>query len=854
MTEPQPSDASFTDSDAETKASSLDAAKASGPAPADGDSSSGRTLGLEWVTLETTVPVTLPDTFGGYSLIRELHRGGQGVVYQAMQQSTRRKVAIKVMKEGPFAGPLDKARFEREVHILGQLNHPRIVAIHESGVVSGNHYFVMDYISGRSLDEHMRSGKHSTRATLELFAKICDAVNAAHLRGIIHRDLKPGNIRVDPDGEPHVLDFGLAKTLSGDAESAMITMTGQFMGSLPWASPEQAEAIPSKIDVRTDVYSLGVVLYQMLTGQLPYSVAGSVSDVLANIRNAAPARPSTIRKRINNEIETIVLKCLAKERERRYQSAGEVARDVRRYLNGEPIEAKRDSAWYVLTKTLRRHRGPAAIGLTFVVLLIGFATTMTFAYGRVAAEAEKAALVAGFLDDVLTSVDPEVARQGFDTPLHQALRETVDEAATRIDELGDRPEVQARVRESVGRVYMNLGLYAEAREQIRPAVESRRQVHGDQHAATARALHLLGWALKENAEQAESERAYTEALTIRQGLFGDDHLAVAETLNGLGQLHFAQGQHKAAEPLLREALRIRRRQHADERELATSLANLGSLLRDMRRLDEAEPLLREALDLRRQLFGDQHFHTVVSMNKLALLLRQKGAAPAARELFEEALQRRRALLGEHHPHVAVSLNNLALALLDEGRRAEASASFAAAVELWRDTLQPTDPRLARALVNHAACLRELGELEAAVTSCQEALAILPPDSRERASAALMLGRLRMDRGEAAAAESLLRELLTELEEDFPADHPSLAIAACELGRCLTAQGRFDEAEGLLLDAYEKLQAEYGGAGRETITAVRRLVALYTDWDQPVRAAQYRALLPTDDSALQDGAP
>jgi WD40 repeat protein len=358
---------------------------------------------------EAATPPALPhgDSIPGYEILREIHRGGQGVVYQAVQKSTNRKVAIKVMREGPFAGTGDKARFEREVQILGQLQHPNIVAVHDSGSAAGSFYFVMDYISGQPLDvylagaaekEHGAKGSKgpgrvglSIDSTLKLFAKICEAVNAAHLRGVIHRDLKPGNIRIDAQGEPHVLDFGLAKVAGGPmglGELAAMTLTGQFVGSLPWSAPEQAEGAPSKIDTRTDVYSLGVVLYQMLTGKFPYEVVGNMRDVLDRIMNAEPVKPSTLggasasRRRINDEVETIVLKCLSKERERRYQTGGELARDIQHYLAGEAIEAKRDSAFYMLKKQLRRYKGPAAVAATFVVLLVAFGISMSVLAAR----------------------------------------------------------------------------------------------------------------------------------------------------------------------------------------------------------------------------------------------------------------------------------------------------------------------------------------------------------------------------------------------------------------------------------------------------------------------------------------
>jgi serine/threonine protein kinase/WD40 repeat protein len=363
----------------------------------------------------------------GYDVLGEIHRGGQGVVYRAIQNSTARDVAIKVIHHGPFTGSHDKSRFNREVHVLAQLQHPNIVAIHDSGVVEGRYYFVMDYVRGQAFDDYVNgtnvpavqnvagaakatttrgqeaamgahddarreqqptqepAGDSDTRHekdgqrlsigdTLRIFAKVCDAVAAAHVKGIIHRDLKPSNIIVCERGEPRILDFGLAK-LSYDGVTdrttwRTMTVTGQFVGSLPWASPEQAEGSPERIDLRSDVYSLGVMLYQLLTGEFPYPIAGRMRDVLQCIVDQEPMRPSRLRRGIDGELEAIVLKCLAKEPERRYETAGALARDLYRYLADEPIEAKRDSTLYVLRKKLRRHRIVLGAGLAFVVLLI----------------------------------------------------------------------------------------------------------------------------------------------------------------------------------------------------------------------------------------------------------------------------------------------------------------------------------------------------------------------------------------------------------------------------------------------------------------------------------------------------
>jgi len=335
------------------------------------------------------LPDPTPDSFAGYQILGEVHRGGQGVVYRARQPSTGREVAIKVLREGPFAGTADKARFDREVQILRQLNHPDIVAIHDTGEAAGHFYYVMDYIAGHALDSYLPDQRTSVAETLRLFARICEAVNAAHLRGVIHRDLKPGNIRVDAAGQPHILDFGLAKVANA-AEATTMTVKGQFVGSLPWASPEQAEGAPEKIDIRTDVYSLGVILYHMLTGCFPYDVTGNMRDVLDRILHAVPVRPRLLRRDLDDDVETIVLKCLAKERDRRYQSAGEIARDAQRHLDGKAIEAKRDSAWYVLCKTLRRHRLAVAIAVVFLVAGWGTGGVMSALYYRARAAADEA--------------------------------------------------------------------------------------------------------------------------------------------------------------------------------------------------------------------------------------------------------------------------------------------------------------------------------------------------------------------------------------------------------------------------------------------------------------------------------
>ncbi len=313
--------------------------------------------------------------FPGYEIVRKLSAGGQGVVYQAIQTSTKRKVAIKVLLDGAYASKSAERRFEREIELVASLKHPNIISIFHSGKTpDGRPFCVMDYVRGVSLNQYVRDEKLTLEDALKLFGAVCEAVNYAHQKGVIHRDLKPSNILVDSEGAPKVLDFGLAKTVGGP-EQTLISMTGQVMGTLPYMSPEQAQGNPDKIDIRTDVYALGVILYEMLTGQYPYPVVGQMADVLKHIAETEPTPPSrswkcesgvtqrSKQKRlragdcpIDDEVQTIVLKTLSKERARRYQSAGELVKDVKHYLAGEPIEAKRDSGWYVVRKLLYNHR------------------------------------------------------------------------------------------------------------------------------------------------------------------------------------------------------------------------------------------------------------------------------------------------------------------------------------------------------------------------------------------------------------------------------------------------------------------------------------------------------------------
>lgn len=329
----------------------------------------------------------------GYEIQHELHRGGQGVVYRAIQRATKRPVALKVLLHGAYASERQRLRFEREVDLAASLQHPSIVTIYDSGHSEGQLFYAMELVAGCPLNEfcaRLPTARSSSDASssvvggvLQLFKKVCDAVSYAHQHGVIHRDLKPGNILVDDAGEPHVLDFGLARSTDPDElVGVQRTLSGEFLGTLAYASPEQTQADPRQIDVRTDVYALGVILYEMLTGTLPYDVTGSLAETFQNICHTDPDLPSRRVRGIDTEVETIVLKALAKVPERRYQSAEHLSRDVGHYLAGEPIDAKRDSTMYLLRKSLRRHRWAVAVAAGFVLVLVVSSVVSTMLWRR----------------------------------------------------------------------------------------------------------------------------------------------------------------------------------------------------------------------------------------------------------------------------------------------------------------------------------------------------------------------------------------------------------------------------------------------------------------------------------------
>ena len=706
------------------------------------------------------------DRIGRYRLLEKIGEGGCGAVYMAEQEEPiRRRVALKIIKAGMDTKSVI-ARFEAERQALALMDHPGIAKIFDAGTTeAGRPYFVMELVRGVKITTYCDENSLATAERLALFVEVCQAVQHAHQKGIIHRDIKPSNILVTQTLEgrplPVVIDFGIAKATTNQplTDKTLFTAFEMLIGTPAYMSPEQAVLGSVDVDTRTDIYSLGVLLYELLTGATPFDAGellkAGLDEVRRVIREQYPARPSARLSRmtqaartevahrrrseppeliraVSGDLDWIAMKALEKDRTRRYETANGLALDVRRYMASEVISARPPSALYRLRKWIARNRvafsGAVIILALLVASLIVVSTLLARERqarqeadaarrqaetdkSRAQTESVKSRQVTQFLEEMLQGVGPSAAL-GRDTVM---LREVLDKAAIRVGrDLESQPETQAELRTTIGQVYQQLGIYGEAEAMQRSALAGYRKVFGAEHPQIATALGNLASVLLNADKIREAEACYREALAMRRKLLGPRHPDTVKAMKDLGTLLRNAGQREAAEPLMQEALALQRELLGPgSLEVADTLYQLGRIRLAQARYAEAEAMERESLAIRQKRLGPENPEVAFALNAIGTIMASRGDTDEAVAVLRQALAMRHRLYGERHPQIAGSLAALAQAYFWAGRNAEAEPMFRETIAMQRATLGENHQDTLITLNNLASVLVALGKTDEA---------------------------------------------------------------------------------------------------------------------------------------------
>jgi eukaryotic-like serine/threonine-protein kinase len=799
------------------------------------------------------------DRIGSYRILNVLGEGGMGIVYLAHQDRPARTVALKMIRPG-LATPAMLRRFEHESQVLARLQHPSIAQVYEAGAVDAGRgpqpYFVMEFVEGSPLLERVRAAGLSLRDRLLLFQQICEAIHHAHVKGVIHRDLKPANILVDGSGRPRILDFGIARVVDAELPLTLCTEQGQLVGTLPYMSPEQAAGEPDDVDVRSDIYTLGVVLYELLAESPPWEPGRrSIADALRAICEQDPPPLSAHDRTLRGELENIVSKAMAKDRGCRYQSAAEFSADIERYLRQEPVLAQPPSRIYHLRKFVARNRKVTAFAAAALALITASSILSTTLYlrtraaeeraehhlRRVRAEAAKSEQIAVFSRGIFAGIEPEFAAD-LDKTL---LRRILDTAAERLDEeLEDHLDVEAAMRDTVGSAYLAIGEYQPALHHLTKALELYIEFAGEDDPRTIRAVHMLGRGHLLVGSYAECEPLLLEALERRRRVLGPNHVETAETTSCLGILYERTSRFEAAELLHLEALETFRTLDESDIRVAYVMNDLGTLYNMLGRFAEAEAFLIQAIAAAEDSVGSDMPFTLRVLNNLALAWTQLGRHEEALGALTRVLETFERINGPDHPDVLLAAGNLAHLLTEMGKHERALPLAQRAVD-GRLRLHGWENQNALIAVNNLARLygameryEEARELNEQVLAIRRRL--LGDDHFDTlGSMNNLAGSYRgLERHE--EAEALFAEALARGRVLLPPEHWAIANFLIGQGRALAALGRFDEALPVLLEANEILQAALSVDHPRVQGARKALAALYRDWDRPDDAAAWEA--------------
>jgi serine/threonine protein kinase/tetratricopeptide (TPR) repeat protein len=764
---------------------------------------------LETSPRERSVP---EHEFGAWRITSILGEGGMGVVYLAERPDLGSKAAIKILRDA-WLSPLRRERFAAEQRTLAQLSHPSIAALHDAGTLpEGTPWFVMEYVEGVPITVHCREHNCSIEERLRLFREVCEAVQHAHSHLVIHRDLKPSNILVREDGSVKLLDFGISKQLDSVDGVAEQTRTAVRLMTPAYAAPEQIRG--EAVGLHSDVYSLGVILYELIVGRLPFDIsARSATEAEKILLEREPERPSAAARRMElvsqpmpkassigksawSDLDVVCLTAMHKDPQRRYRTVDALIRDVDHFLRNEPLEARPDSARYRLRKFVSRNGravGATAAAVTGIVLLTGFYTVrMATARNTALAEASRAERLQKFTLDLLQGGDEEVGPSDSIRVVTLVDR-GVQEART----LTREPATQAAVYETLGSIYMKLGKYPRADSLLKTSLDERRSLPGPNNADVAQSLVALGELREAQAEYDSAESLITRGLGMARENLPRGHPAIAKALVSLGQTLEEKGDYDRAIAVLDTAVILQTTNGESSPELSETMSALANTHFYAGHFAISDSLNRKALAMDRRIYGPLHPHVADDLMNLGAIQQEFQNYPAAEAFYRQALVITRGWYGDNHPETASNLTLLGRALVSEKRYDDAAAILRQAVSIQEKVYGPVHPRVASAINELGRVAQQQGNLDEAEADFRRMMLIYQTVYHDKhyliGVAESNLAGVYKDRKQYDRAEKLFRDAIRRYTQELSPDHQLLGIARVRLGETLLAEKKNDEA-------------------------------------------------------------